>query len=78
MIPGPDLIAVLFGHDASDLADVREIVNGPRREKLPKRHGPECRVCALPGKLIRTDVELPQSCKSACPKLLEFPEELRE
>src|SRR5690606_23336420 len=44
--PGADLVGVALRHDAADLADVVEVVHGPRRQELAQVDRTERRVAA--------------------------------
>ena len=46
--PGSDGFAVLVGHEAGELVEVSEIVDGPGGEELAKRYRPEGGVAAAP------------------------------
>ena len=50
--PRTDRIAILVGHDAGELMEMGEVVNGPGREKLRERDHAEGGMRASPGEVF--------------------------
>lgn len=55
--PRTDRIAILVGHDAGELMEMGEVVNGPGREKLRERDHAEGRMRASPGEVFGLQIE---------------------
>ena len=55
--PGADSFAVLVGHDAGELVEMREVVSGPGGEELGERNGAESGVAAAKVELVGAEIQ---------------------
>jgi hypothetical protein len=76
--PGADCLAILVGHDAGELMEVAEVVDGPGGEELRECYGAERGMASWAGKVVRLEIEGLEGGEAFFAEGGEFVEELLE
>jgi hypothetical protein len=76
--PGADCLAILVGHDAGELMEMGEVVDGPGGEQLRECYGAEGGMASWAGKVVRLEIEGPEGCEAFFAEGGEFVQELLE
>lgn len=76
--PGTDCVAILVGHNAGELMEVGEVVDGPGGEELGQRYGAEGGMSSGAGKVFGLEVEGGEGCETFFAEGSEFVEKLLE